>query len=481
MNCCHTILNEARRIAHCDAASLYLIDGEGEDRQLVFKLAQNDSVALPQREMHLPLTPQSLAGYVALTGHELNLEDVYSLAKGTPYRFNRSLDESSGYRTRSVLVMPMRDYRNRVVGVLQFINRLDENTGEPVSFTQEIAELLRAVAGQAAISIQKGQLIRDINQLFESFVQASVKTIERRDPATSGHSFRVARTTVALYEALPESGLQRFASVKVTPEKVREIRYAALLHDVGKIGVSERVLTKPRKLDDDRLVVLQHRVELQKERLRRRAVERQLDVYHHASKIDDVEASVRQLRRDLDDELSQLDDFYHRLLIANEPNVIDAGSYEHLREVREYAFREIDGTVGGLIDDSDLLALSVRRGSLTPDERREIQSHVVHTQEFLATLRWPPELAEVPAIAGAHHEKLDGSGYPHGLVGEQIPLASRAMTVCDIYDALTAMDRPYKPAMSVDAAFDVLLDEARRKLLDEDIVRIFIDSGAALR
>jgi len=146
--------------------------------------------------------------------------------------------------------------------------------------------------------------------------------------------------------------------------------------------------------------------------------------------------------------------------------------------LREYPFLELDGTRDGLISHVDLAALSVRRGSLTPEERREIESHVTHTRDFLAVLPWPPELARVPEIAGAHHEKLDGSGYPNGLVGEQIPLPSRVMTVCDIYDALTAMDRPYKSAMSVDTALDVLGDEARRGLVDAEILRVFVDSGA---
>ena len=156
--------------------------------------------------------------------------------------------------------------------------------------------------------------------------------------------------------------------------------------------------------------------------------------------------------------------------------MLDAGSYGHLEEIRAYSFTEFDGSVGGVITDQDVLTLSVRRGSLTPEERREIQAHVVYTTEFLSVLPWPPELAGVPDIAGAHHERMDGTGYPRGLVGEQMPLPSRVMAVCDVFDALTAMDRPYKPAIANDAAFAILEDEARRGLLDADMVRIFIES-----
>lgn len=469
-----TILLEARRLAGCDAGSLYLVDESEDEPALVFKLTQNDSRDFPFIEQRLPLTAESLSGYVALTGDELDIPDVYELPKDAPYRFNRSFDDQMNYRSVSMLVLPMRDHRGKVVGVLQFINRMDPVLDAPIPFGEELVELLRAVASQAAVSIQKNLLIRDVNRLFESFVQASVKTIEQRDPSTSGHSFRVADTTVALLESLPMSGLSRFRSLTFSDEHIKEVRYAALLHDFGKVGVRENVLLKANKLTEERLELIQYRIELQKERLRRRAVERELDLLHHGAV--DIEVARRRVHRDLATELSMLGDFEQMVMRANEPSVLEEGVAEELREIRDYAYRELDGTLNGLITDADLLALSVRRGSLTPDERREIQSHVTHTREFLSVLPWPPELAGVPEIAGAHHEKLDGSGYPEGLVGEQIPLASRVMTVCDIYDALTAMDRPYKKAMPIERALGILQDEARQGLLDTDMVNVFIES-----
>jgi len=468
-----TILLEARRLAGCEAGSLYLIE-EGSPPALVFKLAQNDVVDVAFSESRLPLESSSLAGYVAVSGEALNIDDVYALPVDAPYGFNDSFDRQWGYRTCSMLVLPMRDHRGKVVGVLQFINRLEVTGSRPVPFDDEVAELLRAVASQAAVSIQKDTLLRDVNNLFESFVQASVKTIEQRDPSTSGHSFRVADTTVALLEALPRSDHPRFRGLSFTPDHVREVRYAALLHDFGKVGVRERVLLKANKLSDERLQILQYRIELEKERQRRRAVERELELLHHGAV--DFEVSRRRVHRDLERRLTVLDDYFDCLRRANEPNLLADGAFDHLGVIRDYPFEELDGTAGSLILDSDLLALSVRQGSLTPVEREEIQRHVSHTREFLDVLPWPPELAQVPRIAGAHHEKLDGSGYPDGLAGDDIPLASRVMTVCDIYDALTAMDRPYKKAISSDRAFDILTDEARRGLLDADLVEIFISA-----
>ena len=471
-----TILIEARRIARCEAGSLFLIeaDEQGHD-SLVFKLAQNDAVEFPFVESRLPLTRDSISGYVAVTGEELNIEDVYRIAPDAPYQFNRSFDDQRGYRAQSMLTLPMRDHREQVVGVLQFINATNEH-GVVVRFGEETVEILRAIASQAAVSLQKNALVEDINQLFESFVQASVKTIEQRDPSTSGHSFRVADTTVSLLQALPKSGVAKYSKLHLTSEHIREVRYAALLHDFGKIGVPEAVLVKANKLTDERLEIVRYRMELQKERLRRRATEQELELLHHQPI--DLQVARRRIHRQLEKQLSVLDQYFEWIVLANNPNVLDQGDYRHLDEIRAYAFRELDGTMGGVITDQDVLALSVRRGSLTPEERRQIQSHVVYTTEFLSVLPWPPELAAIPDIAGAHHERIDGSGYPRGLVGEQIPLASRVMAVCDIYDALTAMDRPYKPSMSNDQAFAILHDEASRGLLDQDLVDIFIDSGS---
>ncbi|MEM1436422.1 MAG: HD domain-containing phosphohydrolase [Pseudomonadota bacterium] len=473
-----TIVGEARRMANCDAASLYLVEAEAELPTLLFKLSENDSVDLEVKEARLPLTAQSIAGYVALNGCELNLPDAYAIPESAPYVFNRSFDDQTGYRTRSMLVLPMRDHHDRVVGVLQFINRLDAQTGEVVAFGAETADLLRALASQAAVSIQKNMLIEDMERLFESFVQASVKSIEQRDPTTSGHSFRVADKTVALLEALPSSGVQRFAQIDLTADHLKEVRYAALLHDVGKIGVRENVLVKARKFSPERLAVLEQRVEVQRERYRRRALERQMHLLHHAQS---PKAALDQVQRELERRLSELDDIWAWIQQANEPALMEQAVAVHLEQLAAFPYYEADGSEGRLLSPDDMEALSVRKGSLTPAEREQIQAHVAHTREFLDLLVWPPGLAQVPAIAGAHHEKLDGSGYPLGLTEPEIPLASRVMTVCDIYDALTAMDRPYKRAISEERALSILKEEAAANLIDGDLVQIFIDSGVYQR
>jgi len=473
-----TLLTQARQLADCDAGSLYLIEESDRARSLHFRLTQNDSVRVPFTETRLPLASSSLSGYVASTGTELNIADAYRIGSAAPYRFNRSFDEQVGYRTKSLLVLPMCDHRGRVIGVLQFINRRSRtpNGVEFVAFDEEVTDVLRAVASQAAVAIQKNDLLGQISRLFESFVQASVKAIEQRDPSTSGHSFRVAETTTALLEALPRSGLSRFRELAISDEHLTEVRYAALLHDFGKVGVRENVLVKANKLTNERLEVIRYRFELQKERLRRAAVERELTALHAGTV--EFEMMRRRIKQELNRDLARLDDYFTSLTLANNPNVLAEGDFGHLRVIREMPFAEFDGAAGHLITDQDLLALSVRRGSLTPQERREIEAHVSHTRDFLSVLPWPPELSRVPLIAGAHHEKLDGSGYPDGRTADEIPLASKVMAVCDIYDALTAMDRAYKPAVSSDTAFRILKEEAAAGLIDADLVDVFIASGS---
>ena len=471
-----TILREARRLASCEAGSLYLVERDDSDHSLSFKLAQNDRRPVALSQARLPLSPESLAGFVAMSGQELRIADAYAIPDGAPYRFNRSVDETTDYRTRSMLVLPMSDHREDVIGVLQFINRTRSENGVDtiIDFDDEIVALLRAVASQAAVAMQKNKLIQDINELFESFVQASVKAIEQRDPSTSGHSFRVAQTTTALLSALPGSGLIRFRGLTISDEHLREVRYAALLHDFGKVGVRESVLLKANKLSDESLEIVRYRFELQKERLRRSALERELDLLHGDASAFEVQR--RGIHRDLQQQTALLDDYLAAVVEANLPRVLDEGALEDLDRIRQIVFSEFDGSSGGLITSGQLEALSIRRGSLTATERREIEAHVAFTRDFLAVLPWPPELMDVSRIAAAHHEKLDGTGYPDGLRSEQIPLPSKVMAVCDIFDALTAMDRPYKDAIPDERAFAILEDEAAAGLIDSDLVQIFIDA-----
>ncbi len=480
------ILDKASLLASCDAASLFLVDNRNaDDPKLLFKLTKNDSVKIDFKEFSLPLNENSLAGYVALTGKVLNIADAYELPDDVPYGFNKSFDESVGYRTRSMLVIPMPNHRGEVTGVLQFINRKDDYSlkltspevceEHTVPFDDSVAVMLRALASQAAVAIQNAFLMESINQLFDGFVQAAVMAIEQRDPSTSGHSFRVADLTAGLALALPRSNLSVFKDVDYQESQIREIRYASLLHDFGKVGVREHVLVKAKKLPESTFDIIRYRIMLEKERVRNQALQAQLQLWERQS-AGGLDEERQKLLARVEEESARLDAFLTAIEEANEPSMLPDGAFDHLREIHGYHFTDIDGQDKGLIDDSELLALSVRKGSLTEGERKEIESHVVHTLNFLKLIPWTPELRGVPEIAGKHHEKLDGTGYPNNAPSDEIPLQTRMMTISDIYDALTAADRPYKPAMPLDRALNIIEMEAKSGKLDSDAVQVFIEA-----
>ena len=479
------ILTEGQRLGGCDASSLYLLDKRNPDEpKLTVKFTQNSSMPSPFKERQLPLTESSIAGYVALTDTELNIADAYAIPPTAPYQFNDTFDSATGYRTVSLIAIPMTNSHHEVVGVLQFINRkLDpaDRLTDPrlvpdqvLPFEEERADLLRALAGQAALALENRRLLDSIKELFEGFVQASVYAIEQRDPSTSGHSFRVADLCVQLAEALPLSTLARYRGRPMSEAEIRELRFAALLHDFGKVGVREHVLTKGKKLEAQTVENLRYRVALAKENLHSRTLQKILNVLDREGSIDP--SARAQLLEDMHREHRRLDGYLRSIIEANEPSLLSEGCFEHLQEIRNTLARDCHGHMTGLLSEQEFCALSIRKGSLTESERLEIESHVTHTMSFLSLIPWTPDLQRIPAIAGAHHEKLDGSGYPDGLAADQIPLPSRIMAVCDIYDALVAADRPYKSAIPIDRALGILEEEARSGMLDSDIVDVFIAS-----
>ncbi len=474
------ILIEGRRLSNSDAASLFLVDRRANGpSQLIFKLTQNGTLSQNSfQDQRIPLSKASIAGYVALTSTELNIADTYAIAEDAPYRFNRSFDLQMGYRTMSLLAIPMLNHRHEVVGVLEFINRQrkggDEFEPELIAFDEETAVSLRALASQAAVAIENRQLLDDISRLFDGFVQASVFAIEQRDPTTSGHSFRVAELCLTLAGQLPHAPNAALREQALSDDGLRELRYAALLHDFGKVGVREHVLVKAKKLAEPVLENLRYRVALAKENLHNQTLRKMLHAYRHQGGLSD-ERRV-QLEAELAKECERLDRYLNNILQANEPTMLSEGDFQHLQEIQGELVKAPGNCLISLLSEGEFGALAVRKGSLTAEERAEIERHVVHTQEFLSLIPWTPDLQGVPHIAGAHHEKLDGSGYPKGLVGDAIPCASRIMTICDIYDALTAADRPYKPAMPLERALDILKSEAASGLLDGELVQLFIAS-----
>ncbi|MEO8634230.1 MAG: HD domain-containing phosphohydrolase [Gemmatimonadales bacterium] len=481
------ILSQARRVTQSDAGSLYIVEtDEFGTRRLRFKLSQNDSRPdIPLVEFTIPIDHASLAGYAATDGDALVIEDVYMLPPDVEYSFNRSFDERYGYRTKSMLVIPMQNHHGDVIGILQLLNRKrdpaarlttpEEATRQIVAYSPHTVKIVKALAGQAAVSVENSQLYESIERLFEGFVRASVHAIEQRDPTTSGHSERVAMRTVGLAEAVDSLQDGPFRNVTFTREHLRELRYAGLLHDFGKVGVREQVLVKAKKLYDGDLVIIR-----QRHAFIRRSTEWEYEkaradflVAHGPAGYADFLVRLDAAHREA---LATADRFLQVVLAANEPTVLAEGDFALLGEFATRLYADPDGAQQPFLSGPEVKLLSIRKGSLDERERLEIESHVSHTYEFLRKIPWTKGLAQVPDFARGHHEKLNGAGYPRKVGGDAIPMQTRMMTIADIYDALTAQDRPYKRALPTTRALDILGDEVKLGQLDAELFKIFVEA-----
>jgi HD-GYP domain-containing protein (c-di-GMP phosphodiesterase class II) len=477
------ILKKARDITGADAGSLYLVEEDNQGvRHLRFMLTQNDSLEFPFQEFTLPLAEDSMAGYTALRGEVLNFADSYKIPGDRPFHFNDHYDLESGYRTRSLLTLPMKNAKGEVLGVLQLINSkrnpaLRLRSAEDVAknaqpFLDRSVRLALSLASQAAVAYENRKLYHEIETLFEGFVSAAVTAIEQRDPTTSGHSLRVATYTEALAEAGDAATSGPYADTHFNREQMKEIRYAALLHDFGKVGVREEVLVKAKKLYPLQLEIVRERFDYIRKELEASMVRRKLQVYLERDRGDALQ-EIARLSEDFDQREKMIQQYLELILEANEPTLLEQTQSRKLHEIAKHFFADRQGIERPYLKPDEVGLLSIPKGSLNAAERLEIESHVVHTYEFLSQIPWTSDLKRVPEIARAHHEKLNGMGYPYKLQGDQIPLPTKMMTICDIFDALTAADRPYKRAVPVDRALGILDECVRAKEIDPELFRLF--------
>ncbi|MDY7232615.1 GAF and HD-GYP domain-containing protein [Hyalangium rubrum] len=451
------IIYEASKVVEADRCSLFILDRERNE--LWSKVAQGS-----KNEIRLPVG-SGIAGQVAATGAVINIPDAYS-----DERFNRSFDISSGYRTQTILCVPMRDANGEVTGVIQALNKRGGR-----SFDAEDEELLLALGAQAAGAIENALLHEEINRLFEGFVSASVVAIEARDPSTAGHSGRVADLTVSLAQTLEHLENGSYANTRFSAVELQELRYASLLHDFGKVGVREAVLVKAEKLYPHELEMLRARFQIARKDLQLQSYRRRLAAVKVRGDKALAEIDGEEDER-LAEDLKRLDEVFDFLLTCNRPTVLAQGGFERLTELRKLTYTDSREQSQPLLLDGEIRSLSIPRGTLSTEERKEIESHVEHTYRFLSQIPWTRALRRVPEIAYAHHEKLDGTGYPRAIPEKTIPVQSKMMAISDIYDALTASDRPYKKAVPHTLALDILNKEAKGGQLDRELLTVFIEA-----
>jgi HD-GYP domain-containing protein (c-di-GMP phosphodiesterase class II) len=498
-----TILYLSKKITSSDAGSIFLVEeNEGGEKQIRFKYSDTFSKELAYEEFVMPYDETSIAGYVAVKGKVLNIPDVYALNDDLPYSFNRSYDKMHGYRTKSMLVVPMQNHLDEIIGVIQLINSKESRNRNKkysgneafevrlvkkedfdtlvVPFKERYQSLLEAVAGQAGIALENNRLIQRIIQQFDEFVKASVSAIESRDPATSGHSTRVAQMCVQMAETINRQKEGVYGNVIFSENQLKELELAGLLHDFGKVYIDPSVFLKGKKLYPRDLQLLKLRLSL---------LFRTIELYYREKEMKSIqkkgtpnEEEKAALREEKERKLKDLNEVNRLVEMLNEPTLRDYDPDKLLENVDELGmgleFRGVDGEIIPILNSEERENLAIKRGSLNSEERGIIESHVAHSYNFVSKIPWPPEFTGIPDIVAKHHEKLDGTGYPEGLSGEGvISIQARMMTLADIFDALTAGDRPYKRPVPMDRVLAILKEEADTGKLDGNLVDLFIKNN----
>jgi HD-GYP domain-containing protein (c-di-GMP phosphodiesterase class II) len=452
------IVDEGKRLTSSDAGVLLLAeesdDGGGQLRTVYFGF---DTIPdYPNPNETFPIDEATLIGRAALTLQPIVVADVYDISAKMPLEVGVDFDERYHYHRKSMLFVPMVDQRGHLVGMLMFVNRKTDPRATirtkadadrfVIAYTDREVLLVRALASLAAAALESARLYAELEAAFEHFVRASVTAIDQRDPATAGHSIRVAELSMALAEAAARTnGGITYRDVRFTPRRLRELRFAALLHDFGKIAVRESVLLKSKKLPP----VLWQRV---------------------MDRFDLIATTLNAAQRD------RLEQMRAVVRAANEPTVTPEAPAFQLSEIARQTFVAADGREAPYLTPDELHYLEIPKGTLDARERAHVKSHPGQTYRFLAEIPWPDDLAHLTSYAAGHHEKLDGKGYPLGLKGDEIPLQTRIITVADSFDALTATDRPYRPAVTAEKALEILDREAKAGHMDADLVRIMRES-----
>lgn len=481
------ILDLARELTRADAGTLYLV--MEETQELKFEIAHNDTLGsrlggTSGNTVNIPPVPLKIDGqdnvsnvsaYVGNTGNLVNIPDVYE-AEGFDFTGPRKYDEMTGYRTCSMMCVPMRNHEDEIIGVLQLLNARDPETDEVIPFAEEFMALTESLASQAAVALNNAQLINNLKELFEAFIQSIATAIDRKSPYTGGHIRRVADLTMMIAHKINEMDEGPYAGVKLSEDELEELRIAAWMHDIGKITTPEHVVDKATKLETifDRIDLIETRFQAIRREMENEALSRKVKILSNGAVADD---QIKEIDEQLKVDLEQLSDDLDFIVATNKGGeFMEDEKIERLHAIARKTYKE-NGEDKPFLSENEVYNLSIKKGTLNNEDRSKIEEHALVSIEMLRELPFPKKLAHVPEYAGGHHEKLNGKGYPFGLTAEQLSLQARIMAVADIFEALTAHDRPYKRPMPLSKAKQIMGFFVKDEELDPDIVDVFIEEG----
>nr|WP_295711953.1 HD family phosphohydrolase [uncultured Halomonas sp.] len=483
------LLTSARELTQADAGTLYTYDASKQ--QLSFAIVQNDTLKLrlggvseevgeqfPVIDLYqadgLP-NHHLVVAYTVLNDCTVNIEDAYT-AKGFDFSGTRKIDQTTGYRSRAFLTVPMHNHHGDTVAVLQLLNKRTAN-GIDGKFSLADQHIAESLASQAAVAITNHRLVDEMQALFDSFVRVIATAIDAKSAHTGAHCRRVPDATLLLAEAAHRSKHPEVASFTLTDEDRYEIKTAAWLHDCGKVVIPHHVMEKSTKLEGlfDRLPSIEARFAVKQQALNMAQLRAEFEAYRNDASFTDADRkrfAIEQLA------------LQEQLALVRRSNTdgefIDDIDIERLQAIAQETWEDTNGQLQPLLTEDELNNLCVRRGTLNEEERKIIEGHVVATLNMLDELPFPKHLQRVPEYAGGHHERMDGTGYPKGLTRDQLSLPARMMGIADVFEALTAPDRPYKAAMKLSQALTIMGQMVEDQHLDPALFAVFIEEGVYL-
>lgn len=489
-NLLELIVDSARDFTNADGGTLYIVSDD--EKSLNFEIVQTNSLNIRMggktgEEINWPPVPlfnedgspnkENVSTNVALTKKFVNIPDVYDV-EGFNFEGTRKFDESTGYRSMSMLVIPMLNHENEIIGVLQLLNAKDETTDETIPFTDENIDLTASLASQAAIAVTNVRLIQDLKDLFDSFIRTIATAIDEKSPYTAGHISRVANLTMEIARKINVTEWGKYGKFNFSDDELEELRLAAWMHDVGKITTPEHVVDKSTKLEKifDRVDLLKIRFEAIKLQMEKEWYSKKIEILTTEGK---ESTKLAELDTEYSGKISKFSDDSEFCLQCNVPGeFMEDDKIERLQEFAKQSYG-FNGESQPYISGDELLNLSIKRGTLNESDRKIIENHATMTLKMLNELPFSKKLRHVPEYAAAHHEKLNGTGYPLKLKGKEISVQARVMAIADIFEALTAKDRPYKKPMKLSQAIQILGYMVKDEHLDPDLVDVFLKEGMA--